>query len=118
MFQPTKPYKRNQRLNKEVSIIISDYLHKEFSIQGAGVVTISNVKLSRDLTNAKIYFSVLSNTLSLDEITNALNKKSGLIKGIIGRSIRTKHVPNIKFIYDDSFEYSEKIDRLLSKIKK
>ena len=118
MLQPRKPYKRNQRLNKEVSIIISDYLHKEFSLVGCGVITISKVRISRDITNAKIYFSVLSNTLSLDEITDALNKKAGLIKGIIGRSIRTKHVPNIKFIYDDSFEYSENINRILSKINK
>ena len=101
-----------------MQIIISDYLHKDFSLKEAGVVTLSKVDISRDLANAKIFFSVLNNTLDLVEITNILNKKAGFIKGIIGRSIRIKHVPNIKFIYDDSFEYSEKIDRLLLKIKK
>lgn len=107
-----RPYKRNERLSKEIRIILSDFILKEFNIDGTGIITISKVDISRDIRNAKIHFSVIDNQLSTTDVSKELNKKSKYIKGLIGKQITSKNIPNIKFYFDDSIEYYDKLDRL------
>ena len=45
-----RPYKRNDRLSKEIKIILSDFILKDFNLEGAGIITISKVNVSRDLS--------------------------------------------------------------------
>ena len=44
-----RPYKRNDRLSKEIKIILSDFILKDFNLDGSGIITISKVDISRDL---------------------------------------------------------------------
>ena len=107
-----RPYKRNDRLSKEIKIILSDFILKDFNLDGSGIITISKVDISRDLRNAKVYFSVIDNTISNIDITNELNKKSKYIKGIIGKIITSKNIPEIIFYFDDSIEFYDKLYRI------
>jgi len=109
-----RPYKRNDRLSKEIKIILSDFILKDFNLEGSGIITISKVNVSRDLRNAKVYFTVIDNTISNSNVTDELNKKSKFIKGIIGKIITSKNIPDIKFYFDDSIEFYDKIDRIFS----
>tara|TARA_X000000368_G_scaffold63564_1_gene45138 strand:- start:1283 stop:1639 length:357 start_codon:yes stop_codon:yes gene_type:complete len=107
-----RPYKRSERLSKEIKIILSDFILKDFNLDGRGIITISKIKISNDLRNAKIFFSVIDNQISKDNLTQELNKRSKYIKGLIGKQITSKNIPNIKFYFDDSIEYYDKIDRI------
>ena len=49
-----RPYKRNDRLSKEIKIILSDFILKDFNLAGSGIITISKVDISRDLRSAKV----------------------------------------------------------------
>ena len=109
-----KPYKRHERLSKEIRIILSDFLLKDFNLEGSGIITISKVKVSNDLSNAKIFFSVIDNHISIDNLSKELNKRSKFLKGVIGKIITSKNIPDIKFYFDDSMEFYEKIDRIFS----
>jgi ribosome-binding factor A len=107
-----RPYKRNERLSKEIKIILSDFILKTFNLDGSGIITISKVNISRDLRNAKVYFSVIDNQISKDDLIKELNKKSKFVKGIIGKQITSKNIPDIAFYFDDSIEYYDKLDRM------
>lgn len=107
-----RPYKRNDRLSKEIKIILSDFILKDFNLEGSGIITISKVDVSSDLRNAKVYFSVIDNSISNENLTEELNKKSKFIKGVIGKIITSKNIPEIKFHFDDSIEFYDKIDRI------
>ena len=107
-----KPYKRHERLNKEIKIILSDFILKSFNLEGRGIITISKVKVSNDLSNAKIFFSVIDNKISKKDLSKELNKRSKFLKGLIGKQITSKNIPNIKFYFDESIEFYEKIDRI------
>ena len=63
-----KPYKRYERLNKEIKIILSDFILKNFNLEGRGIITISKVKVSNNLSNAKIFFSVIDNKISKQDL--------------------------------------------------
>tara|TARA_B100000953_G_scaffold260494_1_gene225966 strand:+ start:131 stop:487 length:357 start_codon:yes stop_codon:yes gene_type:complete len=107
-----KPYKRSERLSKEIKIILSDFILKDFNLEGSGIVTISKVNISTDLRNAKIFFTVIDNKLSKENLTKELNKRSKFIKGLIGKQITSKNIPDITFYFDDSIEFYEKLDRI------
>ena len=111
-----RPFKRHERLSKEIKIILSDFILKVFNLPEYGMVTISKINVSRDLRNAKVYYTVINNSLPKKEISNILNKKSKLLKGIIGKKITSKNIPNITFYFDDSIEVYEKIDKMFLKI--
>lgn len=111
-----KPYKRNDRLNKQIKIIASNYLLRDFSVEGRGVITITRVKVTNDLSKATIFFSVIDNNLPTSELENELNKKAKFFKGIVGRKITSKKIPDIIFSFDDSIEFYDKMDQIFSKI--
>ena len=70
------------------------------------------MKVSNDLSNAKIFFSVIDNKISKKDLSKELNKRSKFLKGLIGKQITSKNIPNIKFYFDESIEFYEKIDRI------
>ena len=111
-----KPYKRHERLSKEIRIILSDFILKSLNLKGSGIITISKVKVSRDLSNAKIFFSVIDNEISTENLSKELNKRSKFLKGLIGREITSRNIPNLVFYFDDSIEFYEKIDRIFLKL--
>ena len=111
-----RPYKRHDRLSKQIKIICSNFILQDFPLEGKGVITVTKVKVSSDLGIAKIYYSVINNSISKEDLNINLNKKSKFLKGIIGRKITSKKIPEISFHFDDSIEFYDKIDKIFSKI--
>lgn len=105
--------KVEQLIKEEVSSI---FLHKMQEPE-LGFITITNVKVSPDLKNAKIYLSVLEKekrTLVLDRIDH----KTKFIRAELAHRISLKFVPEIKFFIDDTLDFVEKIEGLISRIHK
>ena len=98
-------------IKEEISLI---FLHK---IQDAetGFITITRVKVSPDLKQAKVYFSVLEKE-KRELITDKINNKIGYIRAELAGRIRIKFTPELKFFIDDSLDYVEKIEELIEKI--
>ena len=98
---------------------VQDLLYKEIAlllikdIQNPIIksVTISEVKVSKDLRYSEIYFTSLSKDNKNIEIE--LNKASGFIRKQLSKSIHLKRLPSIRFTYDDTAERSERIENLL-----
>lgn len=102
-----------QALKKEVSSII----HDELKDPRIGFVTVSRVELTQDFQYAKIFFSVLGTEKEQLDSKEALESAVGFIKRQIGRRIKLRLVPEIRFIQDKSGEYSIHIQQELDKIK-
>ena len=111
-----KPYKRHERLSKEIRIILSNFILRDLNLEDSGIITISKVKVSSDLSSAKIFYTVINNKLSIEEISLKLNKKSKFLKGVIGKKITSRNIPEIIFYFDDSIEFYEKIDKIFFKL--
>lgn len=102
-----------QALKKEVGSII----HDELKDPRIGFVTVTRVELTQDLQYAKIFFSVLGTEKEQLDSKEALESAEGFIKRQIGRRIKLRLVPEIRFIQDKSGEYSIHIQQELDKIK-
>ena len=98
---------------------VQDLLHTEIAlllikdIQNPIIksVTISEVKVSKDLRYSEIYFTSLSK--DNEKIGIELNKASGFIRKQLSKSIHLKRLPSIRFTYDDTAERSQRIENIL-----
>ena len=80
-------------------------------------ITITEVNVSPDLKNAKVYVMPLGGENKLN-VLNSLNKATGRIKKIISNNISLRQTPKLIFKIDETFEYAKKINDILDKIKK
>ena len=119
MIDKKQPSNRQLKVGQQIRFLVSSFFIKEdfiFENFDSKNLTIVDVILSSDLKNAKIFVSTNSiseNKLFIDE----LNKKSKLIQRKIASNLTSKFTPKIKFLFDNSFEYSNKIIRILETIK-
>ena len=79
-------------------------------------ITITEVNVSPDLKNAKVYVMPLGGENKLN-VLNSLNKATGRLKKIISNNISLRQTPKLVFMIDDTFEYAKKINNILVKIK-
>ena len=80
-------------------------------------ITITEVSVSPDLKNAKVYVMPLGGK-NQGDVLNSLNKVTGRIKKIISNNISLRQTPKIFFKIDDTFEYAKNIQNILENIKK
>ena len=80
-------------------------------------ITITEVNVSPDLKNAKVYIMPLGGEKKLD-VLNSLNKVTGRLKKIISSNLSLRQTPKLIFKIDETFEYAKKINDILDKIKK
>ena len=110
---------RQMRVGEELRHLISNVLLRETfydQIIETNNITITEVSVSPDLKNAKIYVMPLGGKQKL-EVVNSLNKVKGRIKKLISSNITLRHIPKINFIIDKSFENAKNIDDILRKIR-
>jgi ribosome-binding factor A len=100
-------------IQKEVSIIVHDKLKDP----RVGFVTITSVEISKDLRNAKVFFSVMGNDEEHKKTEEALNSGLGLIRSLVASRLGLRFAPEIIFRQDRSSEYSVRIEEVLNEIK-
>lgn len=106
---------RNERIAGIILKNISDIIQFELKNDTIGLVTVTDVKVTSDLSFAKVYVSFL-NTNKLDEKLDALKRAKGFIKTELSKRMSTYKVPDLIFVYDDSLQQGNKIDQILKSI--
>lgn len=108
---------RNERVRKELMREISDILRKE--IRGlAGVVSITDVEVSHDNSFAKVFYSVFGSEEQKKKSIATINASVSKIRYEVGRRIRLRLTPELRFIPDDSIERGSRVTEILNKISR
>lgn len=108
---------RNERVRKELMRDISDILRKE--IRGlAGVVSILDVEVSHDNSFAKVIYSVLGDPEQIEKTKEIIEKSTPKIRYEVGKQIRLRLTPELKFVYTDSLEKGSRVSELIDKISR
>ena len=79
-------------------------------------ITVTEVRMSPDLKNARAYVIPLGGK-DTEEIVHVLTKFSHLIRKALSKKIEMKFLPRVSFVSDKSFDYAEKIEKLIQKNK-
>lgn len=95
---------------------VSDIITREVKDPRLHSVTITSVKISDDLRNAKIYFVEMGKDECSDEIKAGLSKAAGFIRRELGKRLQLRSVPELMFVHDTSFGYGNRIEKILAQI--
>lgn len=100
-------------IKREISTAMTQLTDKRIS---EGFVTVTHVDLTSDLSYCKVMVSVMGGEEKTDEIIGVLQKAEGFFKKRINARIKMRKMPEIIFIGDNSLDYYEKIDKIISKL--
>jgi ribosome-binding factor A len=110
--------RRIERLNELLREEVSNIILFKLKDPRIGFVSVSKVELSGDLRTAKVFVGILGK--SNEDVTKTmegLRSAVGFIKKEISNNIRLKFIPDIKFIYDDTVEYTINLFKKIEEIK-
>ena len=108
---------RIERLNREFLRLIADILANRLKNDAVRGVILTQVDCSRDLSHAKVYYTVLQDG-DIRETGKALEISSGKIRGFLGREMHIRQIPELHFIYDDSERRARELDALIDRVIK
>lgn len=107
---------RIQRMEKELTKIISNTLLFKIRDKNLQSVTITSVKLTNDMSLLKVYFTHLGQE-SDKKVLAAINRSSGFIKKQIAEAKLMRRIPEIQFYYDKIAEKAHKLEDIFSQIE-
>ena len=78
-------------------------------------VTITAVEVTSDFSYAKVYFTT---TDDREHVTRDLNNAAGFFRTLLSQRVEMRHTPELKFIFDESIEYGQKIENIIKELHK
>jgi ribosome-binding factor A len=108
-----REFSRNQRLGAQVLRTLSELLRFEIKDPSLNGVSLTVVEMSRDLSVAKVYFSLLNPDDDPNPAHEGLQRASGFLRRKLGSALKIRHVPELRFLHDDSVAHGIEISRLI-----
>jgi ribosome-binding factor A len=108
-----REFSRNQRLGNQVLRTLNELLRFETKDPRLEGVSLTAVDLSRDLSVARVYYSMLDPNAEAAPVQQGLEKAAGFLRGKLGQAIKVRHVPELRFEHDDSAAESQRISDLI-----
>ena len=104
-----------ERLNSTFVKEISYILSTEVKDENIKFVTITDCDITSDLSYAKVYFTVLDMSKKIDTL-KALDRAKSFIRGKLSERVDIRHTPELKFIFDESIEYGDRIEKKIEEL--
>ncbi|GAK54354.1 ribosome-binding factor A [Candidatus Moduliflexus flocculans] len=111
-----RTYKRADRVKQVIQQEISQILQFEMKDPRLSLLSVTNVELTADLREAKIFISSLDVNLDRKECLAGLKRANGFIRGLLGRRLTLKFIPTIQFYFDESLDHQQRILALIDEI--
>ncbi|MCP3923197.1 MAG: 30S ribosome-binding factor RbfA [Desulfobacterales bacterium] len=112
-----KPFSRGERISGQIQKIVSALLQKKVNDPRIEFATITGVKMTDNLEEAIIYFTTYTGEKGQKEALEGFKSATGFIRKAVGKELKIRFTPKLKFIHDDSFDYGSKMDAILKSVK-
>ncbi len=114
-----RDFSRSERVASEMQKELALILQREIDDSRLGFVTVNEVVLSKDLAVAKIYITVLNaDDEAKQQNVDVLNELAPLIRHDLAKKMRLRHMSELRFFYDHSFDTGMRVAELLAEDKK
>lgn len=108
-------FKRTDRIAEMMQRKLAQIIQQEIKDPRLpSLITISAVKVARDLGHAKVYFTVFNDNPA--ETATILNTAASYLRSVLARTVTLRTVPQLHFIHDESIEYGKRLSRLIDEV--
>lgn len=108
-----KAFPRSRRVAQQIQRALSELIRREVRDPRLGMVTLTEVRMSPDLSYAQIYYSVLG--ADRDKAQEILNAAAEMLRGPLGRALKLRHAPELRFVADELIESGARLSALINK---
>jgi len=108
-----KEFARNRRVGEQIQRLLGEVLLRDVKDPRVQGVSITAVDVSRDLSHATVWFSLLDPAADSAPVGEALGRAAGLIRGKLGRAMHIRQVPALHFRHDESLERGARLAELI-----
>lgn len=108
-----KDYPRSRRVAEQIRRELSEIIRMELKDPRVGMVTITDVEVTRDNAEAKVFFTVLGNDSRVDESVKALQHAVGFLRSELAPRMKLRVVPHLRFEFDTSVERGVRLSKLI-----
>ena len=113
-----REFSRARRVEEQIKRELAGLIRTEIDTSQLGLLTITAVKVSSDLSIAKVYFTTLGASLKEKEAETLLAEQSSELRHALGQTMRMRSIPQLRFFYDVSIEHANHMESLLDEIAK
>jgi ribosome-binding factor A len=110
------PSSRPSRVGDQIRAEIADLLTREIHDPGIGFLTVTHVKVTSDLQQARVYYTTLGDEKARRESARALERATPFLRRQLGQRLRLRRAPELQFFFDESIERQDRIERILQEI--
>lgn len=110
-------FSRTDRLQSQIVRELSAIILEDLKDSVPHMLTFTRAEVTRDLRQARVFFSVLKGENSVSEGLDFLKRHNGIIRKMLGKRMRIRRVPELWFEYDSSTDNVLRVNELLKKIK-
>ena len=107
---------RPQRLGDLIQREVAELIRLEVRDPRVGMITITSVDVSPDMSHAKIFFTVLEKD-KLQDTVQGLARSAGFLRSQLAKRIKMYTTPELRFAYDESVERGDRLSRLIDSVK-
>ena len=110
---------RNERVRKTLMKEIADIIQKELKDSRIhGIVSITDIEIAHDNSFAKVFYSVFASDEEKQTTIKAITDNTSKIRYEVGKRVRLRLTPELRFIPDDSLERGSNVTQIINKISK
>lgn len=114
-----KEYSRTQRIGDQMQRELSQLIQREVKDPRVGLVTVTAVEVSRDLSNAKVFITVMGreadDAAAIEESRKVLQNAAGFLRMQLGKAMQLRTIPQLRFHYDASVRRGAELSALIER---
>ncbi len=108
-----REFSRTDRVGSQLQRELASIIRNELDDRRLGMLTIQEVRVSRDFSHAKVYYTSLGSSLEPVELTRILKEAAPFLRHELGRKVNLRTTPELRFVHDESVERGEKLSSLI-----
>lgn len=107
-----REFKRSERVSGQLRRELAQLIQSEVKDPELGLVSVSDVEVTRDLAHAKVFVTVFDPATAATSL-RALKRAAGFLRSRLGQGLRMRTIPQLHFLHDDSVERGQQMDELI-----
>jgi ribosome-binding factor A len=108
-----KNFTRSERVAQQIQRELADIIRVELKDPRAGMITLTDVEVTRDLAYAKIFYTLMSGQDKAADTVDTLRRSAGFMRSQLARRIKLFKIPELQFVYDKSIEHGVTLSQLI-----
>ena len=108
-----KDFPRSRRIAEQVQRELSDVIRLELKDPRVGMITLTDVEVTRDNAHARVYFTLLEGASRAEEARAGLQHAAGYLRSQLAQRLKIRVVPQLHFEYDASVERGARVSQLI-----